>query len=112
MRGLGLRGASAQGGWRSECSQARRCLTPPPPPPSTPQQLADLALPSLGALGSVAVSSEHDWAGEGVVVCCRCRRNTMHACTCVLMSAMHIRPPGSVLAAPAQALDASESLVA
>jgi hypothetical protein len=31
---------------------------------SSPVKLADLALPSLGALGSVAISTEHDWPGE------------------------------------------------
>jgi hypothetical protein len=30
----------------------------------SPIKLADLALPSLGALGSVAISNEHDWPGE------------------------------------------------
>ena len=30
----------------------------------SPVKLADLALPSLGALGSVALSDGHDWPGE------------------------------------------------
>lgn len=30
----------------------------------SPVKLADLALPSLGALGSVAFSDSHDWPGE------------------------------------------------
>lgn len=29
----------------------------------SPVKLADLALPSLGALGSVALSDTHDWGG-------------------------------------------------
>jgi hypothetical protein len=29
----------------------------------SPVKLADLALPSLGALGSVALSDAHDWSG-------------------------------------------------
>jgi len=30
----------------------------------SPVKLVDLALPSLGALGSVALSDSHDWSGE------------------------------------------------
>lgn len=34
----------------------------------SPVKLADLALPSLGALGSVALSEEHNWGG--MCLCC------------------------------------------
>lgn len=41
----------------------------------SPVKLVDLALPSLGALGSVALSNEHDWSGE-TTACCICRLHT------------------------------------
>lgn len=62
----------------------------------SPVKLADLALPSLGALGSIALSDAHDWscesraaatpssgcitAGIGIVFCCLCRCNRPRSC--------------------------------